>query len=137
AGKRGVLAKSLRHVRQPRLSERYKSPGRDPLQIRRSDAAKRPKMRRVHGVRRANPGRGERFADRLEVRLSVMLYKRFEEAHAEHLPFAFVDARREVLVDVVAEVVTVQERPASMRLHEVFDGRVLLGLAPKNLGDDA
>ncbi len=52
-------------------------------------------------------------------------------------PFAFVDAGGEVLVDVVAEQVAVQERPAAVRLHEQLDGGFLLRLAAEDLGDDA
>ena len=58
---------------------------------------------RIDRVRLADAGGGERFADRLEVRLAVLLDERFEEGHAEHFAFAFVDAGGEVLVDVVAE----------------------------------
>ena len=72
-----------------------------------------------------------------KIRLAVVLHERLEEAHRQHLAFAFVDARGEVLVDVVAEHVAVEERAAAVRLHEVFDGRVLLGLAAEDLGDDA
>ena len=56
---------------------------------------------------------------------------------AEHLAFALVDAGRQVLVDVVAEQVAVQERPAAVRLHEQLDGGVLLRFAAEDLGDDA
>ena len=40
-------------------------------------------------------------------------------------------------MDVVAEQVAVQERPAAVRLHEELDGRFLLRLAAEDLGDDA
>src|SRR4030095_3690246 len=50
---------------------------------------------------------------------------------------AFVDARGEELVNLIAEQVAVQEGPTAVGLHEQLDGRFLLGLAAKNLGDDA
>ena len=94
-------------------------------------------MGRVERVRLPNASRGERLADGLEVRLAVMLHERLEEAHAEHFAFALVDARGEVLVDVVAEAVAMQERAAAVRLHEELDGGMLLCFAAKDLGDDA
>ena len=94
-------------------------------------------MGRVQRVRLADAGGGERFADRFEVRLAVVLHERLEEAHGEHFAFAFVDAGGQVLVDVVAEVVAVEERAAAVRLHEEFDGGVLLRFAAEDFGDDA
>ena len=82
--------------------------GDHPFQVGQGDAFERPHVRRVERIRLADAGRGQRFADRLEVRFAVVLHQRLEEAHAEHLAFAFVDARGEVLVDVVAEVVAVR-----------------------------
>ena len=44
-----------------------------------------------------------------KIRLAVLLDQRLEERHAEHLAFALIDAGGEILVDVVAEEVPVQE----------------------------
>ena len=52
----------------------------------------------------------QRLADRLEELLAVLLDQRLEERHAEHLAFAFVDARGQELVDVVAEQVALAGR---------------------------
>ena len=56
-----------------------------------------------------------------------------KKAIAEHFAFAFVDARGQVLVDVVAEQVAVQEGPAAVRFHEQLDGGFLLASLPKIL----
>ena len=40
-------------------------------------------------------------------------------------------------MDVVAEQMAREERPAAVRLHEQLDGRFLLRLAAEDLGDDA
>ena len=79
---------------------------------------KGPQVGRVERIRLLDARGGERLADRLEVLRAVLLDERLEEGHAEHFAFAFVDARGEVLVDVVAEHVAVQERAAAVRLHE-------------------
>ena len=60
-----------------------------------------------------------------------------KKRHAEHLAFALVDTRSQVLVHIVAQQVTVEERAAAVGFHEEFDCRVFLRLAAKNLGDDA
>ncbi len=77
------------------------------------------------------------LADRLVELFAVVLDQRLEEAHAEHLAFALVDAGGEVLVHVVAEHVTVQERAAAMRLHEELDHGLFLRFAAEDLGDRA
>src|SRR5207237_731929 len=75
-------------------------------------------------------------ADRLEELLAVLLHQRLEERQAKDLALALVDAWGQQLVDVVAEDVAVQERAAAVRLHEQLDGRFLLRLAPKDLGNN-
>ena len=77
------------------------------------------------------------FADRLEEGLAVLLDQRLEESHAEHLAFALVDAGGEIVVDVVAEEMALEERTAAVGLHEQFDGGLLHRLAAEDLGDDA
>src|SRR6185436_14127366 len=52
-------------------------------------------------------------------------------------PFPFVDAGGEVLVDVVAKDVAVQERTSAVRFHAELDGGFFLRLAAENFGDDA
>src|SRR5438552_2156522 len=91
----------------------------------------------IGGIEVFDAALGEVLADRLEVTSAMLFDERLEERHAEHLAFAFVDARGEVFVDLVAEEVPAQERSAAMRLHEQFDGGFLLGLAAEDLGDDA
>src|SRR5688500_8240362 len=62
----------------------------------------------------------QRLANRLEVRLEMVLGQRFEEGHAEHFPFPFVDAGGEVLEEVLAEEVAAEEEAAAIGLHEHF-----------------
>ena len=68
-------------------------------------------MSRIQQVRPRYARHVQRSIDRLEELFAVLLHQRFEERHAQHLPFPFVNARGEKLVDVVAEEVTVQKRP--------------------------
>src|SRR5262245_24371609 len=94
-------------------------------------------MARIHRVERFHLMRLQRLADRLEVRFAVLLDERFEERHAEHLAFAFVEARREKLVHMVAEEMAMKERTAAVRLHEKLDRGFLLRFTAEYLGDDA
>src|SRR5437763_774441 len=94
-------------------------------------------MSRVQRAEILDLVRLQRLADRLEVGFAVLLDERFEERHAEHFAFAFVDARGQIFVDIIAEEMAVQERTAAVRFHEQLDGRFLLGFTAKNLRDDA
>ena len=94
-------------------------------------------MQRVLGAEALDLVPRERLADRLEELLAVVLHQRLEERQAEHLALALVDARGQVVVDVVAEEVALEERPAAVRLHEQLDGRFLQRLAAEDLGDHA
>src|SRR5258708_14424696 len=78
-----------------------------------------------------------RLADWLEERLAMLLDQGFEESQPQDLSLAFINARGEEIVDVVAEDVPLEKRPATMRFHEEFDGRFLLRLAAEDLGNDA
>src|SRR5439155_12029521 len=91
----------------------------------------------VERVEQLDPLALQCLADRLEELFAVLLDQRLEERQAEDLALALVDARGQQLVDVVAEGVAAQERPAAVRLHEQFDRRLLLRLAAEDLGDDA
>ena len=112
-------------------------PPDEPLGIVHQRTLQRPQVRRVGEVGLPDPLRRESPSDRLEELFAVLLQERLEERHTEHLPFALVNARREKIVDVVAEQVSVQERPATVSLHEQLDGRLLLSLTAEDLRDDA
>src|SRR5690606_9552253 len=76
-------------------------------------------------------------ANRLEKLGAVRFDQRLEEGHGKHFAFTFVNARSEVLVYVIAEDVTVEERASAVGLHQQLDRSLLLGFAAEDLGDDA
>src|SRR5437764_178850 len=88
---------------------KYASEGRSPL-------------RRLCRIERAQTFSLQRFPDWLEVLYAVLFCQRLEEGHAQHFAFAFVNARREKLMNIVAEQMTVQEGAPAVCLHEVLDG---------------
>ena len=65
-----------------------------------------------------NLGALQRLADRFEKRAGMLLDQCFEECQAEHLAFAFVNARRQKVVDIVSQDMAVQKRAAAVRFHE-------------------
>src|SRR5207247_2228007 len=85
-----------------------------PLAIRAQLLAQRPEVHGVGRAERLHAGLLQPPADRLEIRLAVLLDQRLEERQAEHFALALVDARREEVVDVVAEDVALEERPAAV-----------------------
>src|SRR5262249_26306309 len=97
----------------------------------------RPEMSRIDRVERLDLLALNRLADGLEERLAVLLDQRLEERQAEDFSFTLVDARREEIVDIVAEKVAFEERPAAVGFHEQLDRRFLHRLAAEDLGDDA
>ena len=136
-GKIGVPAEIFGHRGQlgPRSGPQVLAS--HPLGVRGKRALELPQVGRVGHVRLLDSRRLQGLANRLEELDAVVLDQRLEKGHREHFAFAFVDAGGQVLVHVVAKDVTVQERAAAVRLHQHLDGRFLLGLAAKNLGDDA
>ena len=136
-GEPGVLREVVGHRAEVRMGGTGEGLAREPPGVVRQGFSQGPGVRRVEGVRLLHAEVGERAADRLEKRLAVLLDERLEEAHAEHLAFALVDARGEIFVDVVAEGVAVQEGAAAFGLHIKLDRRFLLRLAAEDLGDDA
>src|SRR5262245_3215526 len=108
-----------------------------PARVRSHLLTQGPGVQWVDGVEALDVLALERIADRLEERLAVLLEQRLEERQPQNLALAFVDARSEEVVNVVAEKVPLEERPAAMGFHEELNGRFLHRLAAENLGDDA
>src|SRR4051794_41082714 len=79
----------------------------------------------------------QRLADRLEELAAMFLDQRFEEGQPQDLALALVDTGSEIIVNVFAEQVALEERAAAVGFHEQLDGRFLHGLATEDLGDDA
>src|SRR5207247_6880782 len=93
-----------------------------PFAIGNQRLAQLPAMNRIRGIELFDPGRLQTLPNRLEELLAVLLDQRLEKCHPKHLPFPFVDARSQELMDLVAEQVAVQKGPSAVRLHEQLDG---------------
>ena len=139
-----VVGRELRQLGQRRRHRReLGADGADdhlvhpPLEPRHGGRSQLHEVGRVGHVGLLDAGGVQGLADRLVELLAVLLDQRLEEAHAEHLAFALVDAGGQVLVHVVAEHVAVQERAAAVRLHEELDHGLFLRFAAEDLGDRA
>src|SRR5439155_25360760 len=124
-----VVGKTLVHAGDLLAVAADKPAARLPLPVRPQFPPERPGMFGAERVEGADLLALERLADRLEERLAVLLDERLEEGQPEHLSFPFIDAGSKEVIDVVAQQVAVEERPAAMGLHEELDGGFLLGLA--------
>lgn len=81
--------------------------------------------------------RGQALVQRLELTLDVLLAQSQEELHVEHVVLPFVDARRQVVVQVGPDDVVAQEGATAVDHQGDVDGRFLECICREGLGDDA